>query len=221
MRAAWLAWALAALALPALGEAGSVAGPMVQVDYSNPGLSPSRWTLTLHQDGSGHFHSERGSVPVDPAQGIDAPNVDRDIHVSAEFAERVFRTARQHKLFNVECESHFKVAFQGWKKLSYSGPEGEGACEFNYSKDKGIQALGDSVVAVAGTIVEGARLEMLLLHDRLGLDQETEYLVEAAGDGRAQQICTIRGILERLAQDEGVMERVRKRARELLARAEG
>jgi hypothetical protein len=113
-----------------------------------------------------------------------------------------------------------KVAFQGWKKLSYDGPEGQGICEFNYSKDKDIQALGDSLVSVATTIVEGAKLESLLQHDRLGLDQEMQFLAEAAGDGRAQQICTIRGILERLSEDDGVMERVKKRARMLLVRAE-
>ena len=43
---------------------------------------------------------------------------------------------------------------------------------------------------------------------------------EAAREGRAQQICAIRGILERLAEDPEVMERVRKRARMLLAGAE-
>jgi hypothetical protein len=73
---------------------------------------------------------------------------------------------------------------------------------------------------VAGTIVEGARLEALLQHDPLGLDRETEYLVEAAGDGRAQQIGAIRGILQRLAEDESVMERVRRRARVLLAKSD-
>jgi hypothetical protein len=62
---------------------------------------------------------------------------------------------------------------------------------------------------------------VLLQHDRLGLDKEIDYLMEAAGDGRAQQICTIRGILERLAGDPEVMDRVRKRARALLARANG
>jgi hypothetical protein len=221
MRAVWLALAVAALALPARGAAGTAAGPVVQVDYSNPGLSPSHWTLTLHPNGSGHFHSERGSAKAAGLETIEAPNVDRDIQVSGEFAERVFQTAHRHRLFSADCESHLKVAFQGWKKLSYSGPEGQGTCEFNYSNDKQIQALGDSLVAVADTIVEGARLEMLLQHDRLGLDRETEYLVEAAGDGRAQQICTIRSILERLAEDEGVLERVRKRARVLLARGEG
>jgi len=140
--------------------------------------------------------------------------------LSAGFAERVFQAARDHKWFNVDCESHVKVAFQGWKKFSYSGPEGQGVCTFNYSKNKEIQALGDSLMSVVGTILTGARLEMLLQHDPLGLDSEMEYLVQAVRDGRAQQICVIRGILVRLEEDPGVMDRVRKRARVLLAGAE-
>jgi hypothetical protein len=100
-----------------------------------------------------------------------------------------------------------------------TGPGGEWSCEFNYSQDKEIQALGDSLVAVAGTIAEGARLELLLRHDRLGLDREMEFLVEAEADGRAQQMEAIREILKRLADDPGVMERVRKRARVLLTKA--
>jgi len=61
---------------------------------------------------------------------------------------------------------------------------------------------------------------MLLQHDPLGLDKAVEYIAEAADDGRLQQICTIKGILERLENDPHVMERVRKRARTLLARAD-
>jgi hypothetical protein len=137
--------------------------------------------------------------------------------VSSKFAERVFQTAQQQGLFNSGCESHLKVAFQGWKKLTYIGPEGNWGCEFNYSKDKEIQSLGDSIVAVAETIMEGARLETLLQHDRLGLDSELEYLVEAAKDGRTLELRTIQGILSRLAADPDVLQRVRKRARLLLA----
>jgi hypothetical protein len=191
------------------------------MDYSNPGLTPAHWILKLSPDGSGHFWSERGNAPMDASQGLETANLDRDIHVSAAFASRVFDTARQHKLSDAQCESRMKVAFQGWKKVSYKGPDGSGSCTFNYSKDKEIQWLGESLVAVAGTVVEGARLETLLQHDRLGLDKEMEYLTEAAGDGRVQQIGTIRSILERLADDPEVMERVRKRARVLLARAQG
>jgi hypothetical protein len=208
-----------ALVIPAFASDGPA--PVFEVEYTNPGLTPAHWVLTLNPDGSGHFHSERGDAPHDPAQGFEAANVDRDIQVSAEYAVRVFATARQHKLFNTACESHMKVAFQGWKKLSYRGPDGAGSCTFNYAKEKDVQELGESLVAVAEAIEEGARLEVLLQHDPLGLDKEMEYLTEAAGDGRVQQVETIRGILERLAGDEEVMDRVRKRARELLAKAQG
>ena len=44
--------------------------------------------------------------------------------------------------------------------------------------------------------------------------------VEAAGDGRAQELCSIRDILGRLAEEPAVMERVRKRAKALLAHAD-
>jgi len=215
MKAAWMV--LAALPLVARGQAAPAAKPVIQVDYSNPGLSPSQWTITLHPDGSGHFRSPIGQAPEGGQQGMGVPGVDRDIQVSAAFTGRVFAVAQRHDWFNESCESHLKVAFQGWKMFSYAGPQGNGSCTFNYSNDKEIQTLGDSFVAVAVTILAGARLEMLLQHDRLGLDAEMEFLTAAVGDGRAQQVCAIREILERLAQDDSVLERARKQARALLA----
>ncbi len=215
MRAALLVTGLVALALPAWGQTVPAPDPVFQINYTNPNLSPSHWTLTLHPDGQGHFRSEQGTART---RGIEAPSIDRDIRVSVKFANYVFETARRQRWFNEKCDSHLKqLAFEGWKRLSYSGPEGKGSCEFNYSKDQKIEDLGESLEAVASTIVEGARLESLLVHDRLGLDAEMEFLVEAARDGQAQQICTIRDILERLSKDDRVMERVRQRALVLLA----
>jgi hypothetical protein len=109
-----------------------------------------------------------------------------------------------------------KVAFQGLKRLSYSGPEGSGACEYNYSKDKEIEALGNSLMGVEYTIMSGARMEKLLQHDRLGLDQELDNLVSAAHEGNAVELGAIRETLTRIASDEQVMERVRRKARLLL-----
>ena len=215
MKALVLALAAAAFALPALGEEG----PVFRADFSNPGLTPSQWTLEFRPDGSGHFHSVRGNAAPQDFKVLEPPNINRDIQLTAKFAEHAFAVAHRHKLFNSGCESHLKVAFQGTKKLTYTGPDGQGSCEFNYSRDVEIQSLGDSLIAVATTIIEGARLEALLQHDPLGLDQEIQNVQEAAGDGRAQQICSIRDILERLSEDPAVMERVRKRAKALLARA--
>ena len=216
MNAVFLATLLAAVTTAAWGEPE----PLLRVDFSNPGLSPSQWTLEFHPDGTGHFHSNGGGAVPQDRNFIQAPNIDRDVQVSPKFAERAFQVAQHRKFFNSQCESHLKVAFQGTKKLTYTGPKGEGSCEFNYSRDAEIQGLGDSLVAVATTIIEGARLEALLQHDPLGLDKEIQSVQEAAGDGRAQQICSIRDILERLSDDPAVLERVRKRAKALLAHAD-
>jgi hypothetical protein len=190
--------------------------PVVKVDFSNPELSPAKWTLILRPDGSAHFHADPGTVTAQKLRTIEPGTIDRNVSLSPEFAARVFDSVRHHRLGGESCESHLKVAFQGWKKITYAGPDGEQSCEFNYSKNKEIQALGESMVAVASTIVEGARLELLLQHDPLGLDKEMDYLREASDDGRLQQMCAIREILTKLEDDPAVMERVRKRARTLL-----
>jgi hypothetical protein len=191
-------------------------GPVFRVDFANPGLTPSKWSIEMHPDGTAHFHSEPGEKTAAQLHAIEPGALDRDIRLSREFAERAFETAHRHRFFNEACESHLKVAFQGSKTFSYAGADGTGSCEFNYSKSKDIQALGDSLVAVASTVVEGARLELLLQHDPLGLDQEMRFMKEASVDGRLQQMGAIQPILTKLAEDEDVMERVRRDARQLL-----
>jgi hypothetical protein len=47
-----------------------------------------------------------------------------------------------------------------------------------------------------------------------------EYITDAVKDDRMRQIGAIREILERLESDPAVLDRVRKRARALLARGE-
>lgn len=213
LRSAALFAALAALPLSLPAQTA----PIFQLDFSNPNLIPAQWTLEFHPDGTGHFRSTRGSAI--PTQDIEPPDVDRSIQLSAPFAQHVFQVAERKRLFHAGCESHLNVAFQGTKKFLYDGPAGQGSCEFNYSRDNDIQALSDSLISVANTLIEGARIQLLLLHDRLGLDKETEVLVESANDGRAQQIGSIRDILERLENDPAVLDRVKRRARLLLAKA--
>jgi len=197
------------------GAAAQKATETVLVDYSNPAVAPSHWSITLHPDGSGYFNSYGGGIPGSNSD-LKAPPVNREIHLSQEFTRRVFEVAYHQKLFNEKCESDLKVAFQGEKTFSYKGDKGSGSCTFNYSKERQIQDLSDSMMAVEQTIIEGARLEILLKHDPLGLDAEMNSLVQAAKDGRAQQICAIKEILVELANDPGVLVEVRKRADLLL-----
>jgi hypothetical protein len=215
MKVLLLALAAAILAPSMRGEPGAV----LQVDYSNPHLIPAKWTLVLRPGGAAHFHSERGDMKSSEIHSIEPATIDRDLRLGGDFTARVFDTMARQNL-NHGCESHLKVAFQGTKKFTYSGPEGEEEkCEFNYSKNRDIQTLGDQFIAVASTIIEGARLELLLQHDPLGLDHEMEFLLEGSRDGRLQQLCAIRGILQKVQDDPSVMEHVRKQAGILLAQS--
>jgi hypothetical protein len=191
----------------------------IQIDFTNAQLVPSHWTLKFGEDGSGQFDAEGGHPAKEEANLIWAGDVHRPVQLSASFASQVFATARMRRLFAFPCESHMKVAFQGLKRLSYAGPEGSGACEYNYSKDKEIQALGNSLLGVEFTIMSGARMEKLLQHDRLGLDQELDTLASAAQEKSAVELGAIRETLTRIASDELVMERARRKARLLLTEA--
>src|SRR5215469_9225822 len=132
--ASGLALGASLLAQPAGGDAGRT----FRADFNNPAVSPAQWTLTLNPDGTGHFHSVRGNAPAPDPPAFEAPSVDRDIQVSGQFAQRVFQQVHDHAVSSGDCESHMKVAFQGWKKIAYSGPEGQWSCEFNYSRDKQV-----------------------------------------------------------------------------------
>jgi hypothetical protein len=190
-----------------------------QMDFTDAQLTPAHWTLKLNPDGSGYFDAEGGNFADGGDKQIVAGDVHRPVQLSAEMTGRVFSTARAKKLFAYPCESHMKVAFQGTKRLSYSGPEGSGACEFNYSKDKEIEDLQNSLLGVETTILSGARMEKLLQHDRLGLDAELENLTTWVREGNAQEIGTIRETLNKIASDEEVMDRARRKARLLLTQA--
>src|SRR5579871_4865467 len=65
-------------------------GPLIVVDFVNPQLSPSHWTLSLHPDGNGHFQSEMGTVNDAPGR-IRTPDINRDVQLSSAFAASVFQ----------------------------------------------------------------------------------------------------------------------------------
>jgi hypothetical protein len=192
---------------------------LFEMDFTNAQLVPAHWSLKINPDGSGQFDAEGGHPADLQATHLWVEDVHRPVQLSAPFTEQVFATARLRKMFAFPCESHMKVAFQGIKRLSYTGPEGSGACEYNYSKDKEIENLGNVLMAVEYTILSGAKMEKLLQHDRLGLDQELDNLAEATHEGNAAEMGTIRETLTRIASDDAVMERARRKARLLLTQA--
>lgn len=211
--------ALLLLASPLVLSAQNPADSAVEMDFVNAAQSPSHWTLTVYADGRAHFVSEPGSAPSDTPHAANLPALNMDAQLSARFAESLFNAAHHHHLFREKCESGAKVAFLGQKTLRYRGPEGSGSCTFNFAKDKEIADAGDHLQAAVTTLLCGARLKILLQHDRLGLDAETDSMMTAFAEERILQLGAIREVLQELADDPRVLERVHRRARTLLEKA--
>lgn len=188
--------------------------------FENANLQPATYVMDVYEDGTGHFHSNPGSAAASDPEGITAQPLDTNIRIEEPLRSFLFNTARSHNFFAVSCEySKSKVAFTGKKALMYDGPDGDGSCTFNWSRDQQLVKVADDLIAAAYTLEVGRRLALEREHNRLGLDAELEALQGAVKDGRAQQIQNIAPQLEAIASDETVMQRARIRARQLLGDA--
>src|SRR6202012_2560922 len=104
----------------------------------------------------------------------------------------------------------------GKKTLSYSGPDAQGTCTYNFSEDKNVTWLSDTFTAIAFTIDEGMRVDFLHRFDRFGLDAEMETLAHEYEAKRPLELQTISSTLMSIINDEDLMQRVRTRAARLL-----
>ncbi len=110
-----------------VGARASEGEAVFEVSFQNPGLVPSQWELEFRPDGTGALQDSARIGARRRAGRSRAPDIDKDIRLSTQFAARIyFGLAEKKKLFKGGCESHMKVAFQGTKKLTYMGPAGRG-----------------------------------------------------------------------------------------------
>ena len=218
--------ALAALVLALRVPAALAQSPAstITFHFNNPALDPADFTLTIHEDGNGHYHAEPGSAPAsNPTSGtMQTQPVDRDLLLSPATTAQAFTIARRSRGFSKACEKKLeKVAFTGNKTLSYTGPGTPGTCTFNYTRMDDVQELSQTLQAVATTLDEGAVLESLLVHDRLGLDKAVEQLATEQAAGRALEIGNIAPVLRAISSDDEVLHHTRARVDALLAHPGG
>jgi hypothetical protein len=215
-----LAGATLLMAQAATNEAPqSTGGAQVGFRYENKQLQPATYSFVIDESGVGHFHSEPGETPVADTASYSAlaQPLDRPIQISKPVVDQIFSVARGQKLFAIPCDDRKdKVAYQGTKQLSYQGPEGSGACTYNWSKSVPIEKITFTFESIAYTLEEGRRLALQHKHDRLALDGELGSLQDAVKEGRALEVQTIEAVLREIVEDETVMERARARAKKLL-----
>ena len=194
--------------LPAVSAAQPSESAAITFAFSNPALHPGHYSFVIHRDGAGSYHVD--------ADGTNLA-LDRPITIAPPLLGALFAAAEKEHRFTSGCDAkQSHVAFTGEKTMTYAGPDGTGSCTFNYARDAALQTVANDLLAAAFTIEEGRKLEVLLAHDRLGLDAAMEELGSAAAEGNAQQLQNIAPILQTIAADPSVLQRARLRAQSLL-----
>ena len=196
---------------PAATSAASAAGQPVAVtfDFERQGLPVPHWAIDIQQDGSGHYDDL--SHPNDPTA-----QTQRAIRVEAATRHRL--DAGFDRVAAGKCEANIKnLANTGTKRIAYrrSGDVWV-SCTFIYTEDKGLEDATTAFQAIAQTLQEGDQLEHSHRFDRLGLDAEIDELAKEVKEGEAIEVENIAPVLQSIAQDERVMERVRRKAARLL-----
>ena len=204
---------------PAAAEGNTPVQATVTFQFDRNGLPVPRYTLVIHEDGSGTYHAGGGGAALGglcAATGNSQAGGSTDDAV-AETTAKIFQTARSLNLFNMFCGTKVKnIADTGKKILSYTGSEGAGTCTYNYSDDKNVTMLTDLFYGIAYTMDVGRRLDFERRFDRLGLDAELISLEKAVESKDAIELGNIAQTLRTIAGDGDVMQRVRVRAGKLL-----
>lgn len=191
----------------------------IRFQFDRPGVPVPHFILIVDEGGAGTYQADQAPVASSDGsvRGQAGLKVDRKIQVSEGTAAKLFQRARALNYFRGPCASKAKhIANTGEKTLSYAGSDGTGSCVFNYSEDANVTALMNTFVAIAFTLDEGRKLEFLHRYDRLGLDEEMNFLTQEAAAGRAQELETIAPALNAIEEDTAVMERVRIAAARLI-----
>ena len=212
--------AIAAAQVPSMGMHPSDTARIVYT-FQHPEMQPSRYTLTILENGVGHFASQAGNVPVNDTDDVYPAPLNRDIRLDPVLLADLFRYARGHQFFQRSCQlTRRRMAFTGNKTIAYSGPDGHGSCAFVWASDPDLQRLSDQLNAVAFTLEIGRRLDVEVRHDPLGLDSELQFLQTSIDNQQAGDLPNIAPELQYIASDQDVMDLVRRQAVSLLSRCQ-
>ncbi len=178
-----------------------------------PAQSMPHYEVSVAPDGTGVYRSTPSGAAPAGSSGAQPILLSHAVLEHIEPAAAFLRSGKP-------CESpQKKVAHTGTKTLILMSGGAPITCTYNYPDDKRVQEATSTFQALAVTMEEAPRLEHLHRFDRLGLDAELGMFVQSVQDGRAIEVGNIAATLRSLAADADLMERVRSRAADLLARA--
>jgi hypothetical protein len=199
--------------LSALAQQG--AGPTVAFTCDFPGSDPSHYGISVISDGHASYVSD-GKLAKDSEP--DAPFT-QDFTLPAASVAHIFDLAKQAHYFEGKIDSGKKnLASTGEKILTYKDAQKNTTATYNYSPIPAVQDLTTLFQSLSATLEFGRRIEFERHYQKLALDGELKRLEDMATRGEVVEVMVIAPILQKLIDDQSVINTVRARAQRLLAR---
>jgi hypothetical protein len=168
-----------------------------------------RYSIQVQPNGTGAYWVGPPDFDLTEASGV------QKITVSKATLEKI--GAALPMVLGGACETHSKhLAQTGRKTLSFKFAGSSAECEFNYSDDQRLNQAETAFEAIGETMIDGQKLVHDQRFDRLGLDADMDSLIAEMKDGRAIEVQNLAPVLQSIAEDERVMDRVRRKAARLL-----
>jgi len=198
----------------------SLAGPaqaqtVVSFTLDFPGSEPSHYEIAVSSNGHSTYDSD-GKLSPDS----DNDPFHLDFSVSSETSRRIFELAERAHYFQGDIDSRKKnLASTGVKTLTYKDSTRSSRATYNYSPVVAVQQLTQLFQGLSTTLEFGRRLEYYHRYQKLALDEELKSMEDVANRNDLQELAAVVPILQRIANDQSVINPVRARALRLIERA--
>lgn len=199
------------ISLPARAQAQTV----VTFTLDFPGSEPSHYEIAVSSNGHSTYDSD-GKLSPDS----DGDPFHLDFSVSGETSRRIFDLAERAHYFQEDIDSRKKnLASTGVKTLTYKDSGRSARATYNYSPVVAVQQLTQLFQGLSTTLEFGRRLEYYHRYQKLALDEELTRMEDLANRDGLQELAAVVPILQRIANDQSVINPVRARALRLMERA--
>ncbi len=176
---------------------------------------PQWYQITVDQNGQATYESKPHAAD-DQTEGEPY-----SLHfiMSQPARTRIFQIAGALNDFQGSFETRAKIAQTGKKTLTFRQGDKENKTTLNYSGNPQMNELISMFQKMSTTFEIAQKLDYDMRFDKLGLDRDLKSLVQLDKDNQLAELQVIAPTLERIANDESIMNIARQKAKQLLERS--
>jgi len=189
--------------------------PVITYEQDWKVADPSWYQISISSTGESSYSSK----PL--AKENETPGDPYSVRFIASSATRnqVFQLAKSLNDFQGNFETRSKVAQTGKKTLKFKQGPKQLSTSLNYSDNPEMNQLVSIFQRISTTFELAQKLDYDLRFDKLGVDRDLKSMERLDKDNQLAELQVVAPMLERIANDNGIMNIARQRARRLLEKS--